>query len=242
MQHKNDKNFENAADEYIDLMCKNQEESGYFNSYFMVFEPENKWSRRTDHELYCAGHLIEAAVAYFTATGKDKFLKFAKKFADHIEKVFVYDKSAEFCTPGHPEIELALVKLYEVTGERRYLSLGKYFIDTRGTIDTDYYDWANRLYAQDHLPVREQTTAEGHSVRATYLYSAMADYAAFYNDEELLSACKQIFYDIISKKIYITGGIGSSYLGEAFTIPYDLPNLTSYAESCASIGLIFFCR
>jgi len=240
LQHKNDGNLENAADEYIDLMCKNQEESGYFNSYFMVFEPENKWSRRTDHELYCAGHLIEAAVVYFTATGKDKFLKFAKKFADHIEKVFVYDKLAKFCTPGHPEIELALVKLYEVTGERRYLSLGKYFIDTRGTIDTDYYDWANRLYSQDHLPVREQTTAEGHSVRATYLYSAMADYAAFYNDEELLSACKQIFDDIISKKIYITGGIGSSYLGEAFTIPYDLPNLTSYAESCASIGLIFF--
>ena len=242
LEHQKDEKLEALADEYIDLMAQNQQEDGYFNSYFLVFEPENRWTRRGDHELYCAGHLIESAVAYYNATGKDKFLKFVCKFADHIEQVFIKEKSAEFLTPGHEEIELALVKLYSVTGEKRYLELGKHFIDMRGVNEPCLVNYPNTNggYAQDHLPVREQKTAEGHAVRAMYLYSAMADYADIYGDAELLSACKTLFSDTVNKKMYITGGIGSSYLSEAFTAPYDLPNTTAYAESCASIGLIFF--
>jgi len=204
-------------------------------------EPQARWKRRTEHELYCAGHLIEAAVAYFEATGKDKFLNSMKKFVLHIEKTFMIDKSAAFVTPGHEEIELALVKLYRCTGEKKYLELSKFFIDNRGSNKRDkYYPGVNSRYAQDHLPVRQQSTAEGHSVRATYLYCGMADLAFEYEDKELFAACRKIFENIVNRRMYITGGIGSSHVGEAFTIDYDLPNLTAYTESCAAIGLAYF--
>ncbi len=240
---KIDKTLEAAVDEIVDLIEKHQDESGYFNIYFTVVEPEQRWKRRTEHELYCAGHLIEAAVAYYNTTGKQKFLNLMRKYADHIEKVFKVDSSAAFITCGHEEIELALVKLYHCTGEKRYLELSKFFIDNRG-LDSEeqYYNWANALYSQDHLPVRQQTTAEGHAVRAVYLYSAMADLALEYGDEELFTACRCIFENIISRKMYITGGIGSSAMGEAFTVDYDLPNLTAYTETCAAIGLALFAR
>lgn len=238
---KKDEELVRKVDELVDLIEKNQDESGYFNIYFTVVEPENRWKIRTAHELYCAGHLIEAAVAYYEATGKRKFLDLMCKYADHIEKVFKKERSANFITPGHEEIELALVRLYRATGERRYLELAKFFIDERGKDDpSKYYEFANAKYAQDHLPVREQHTAEGHAVRATYLYSAMADIAYEYNDEQLFDCCRKIFRDIMNKKMYITGGIGSSHNGESFTIPYDLPNITAYSESCAGIGLALF--
>ncbi len=225
----------------IDMIEAGQEESGYFNIFFTVVEPENRFKKRVDHELYCAGHLIEAAVAYYRATGKDRFLKLMCKYADHIEKVFKIDKSADFSTPGHEEIELALVKLYSATGEKRYLELSKFFIDERGKrLEHTYGCFTDGLYDQSFKPVREQETAEGHCVRACYLYSGMADIARIYDDKELKNACEMIFDDIINHKMYITGGIGSTHIGEAFTIPYDLPNMTAYTETCAAISLAFF--
>ena len=232
--------LEERVDRIVSDIEKNQGADGYFNSYFMVVEKDARWTRRTDHELYCAGHLIEAAVAYYEATGKDAFLKVMCRFADHIEKVFVEEQSAAFSTPGHEEIELALVKLYRCTGERRYLELSRFFIDQRGTVQKGYYPNVLSNYSQDHLPVREQTTAEGHSVRAVYLYAGMADIAGEYDDEGLKNACQKLFENISQKRMYITGGIGSSRVGEAFTLDYDLPNSTAYTESCAALGLCFF--
>ena len=233
------------VEETIDHIEKNQDENGYFNIYYTVCEPENRFMDRTAHELYCAGHLIEAAVAYYEVTKKDRFLKLMCKYADHIERVFKIDDSANFVTPGHEEIELALVKLYRCTGEKRYLELSKFFVDKRGCNDKDigkYYHFANAMYDQSHIPVRQQITADGHSVRACYLYSGMADLAKEYNDPELTYACKQLFNNIISKRMYITGGIGQSSTGEAFTIDYDLPNKKAYAETCAAISLAYFAQ
>ncbi|MCQ2485319.1 MAG: glycoside hydrolase family 127 protein [Clostridia bacterium] len=233
--------LESQVDEVVDLIEKNQGEDGYFNIYFTVCEPDKRFSNRDWHELYCAGHLTEAAVAYYNATGKDKFLKCMCKYIDYIEKVFKIDNSAAFKTPGHEEIELALVKLYHCTGEKRYLELSKYFIDKRGCqkeIPDDF--WANDIYYQSHKPCREQLTAEGHSVRACYLYSGMADIAREYNDAELLNACEHIFDDIYNHKMFVTAGIGQSHHGEAFTVPYDLQNDMAYTETCASIALVYF--
>jgi len=185
--------------------------------------------------------LMEAAVAYYEATGKDKFLKAMRRYADHIEKVFKIDNSAEFSTCGHEEIELALVKLYHCTGEKRYLELSRHFVDIRGTAASkEVQAGENDAYVQDHLPVREQATAEGHSVRAGYLFSAMADLSREYADEELFHACQKLFNNITQKRMYITGGIGSTAAGEAFTVDYDLPNASAYAETCAAISLYMF--
>ena len=236
-----DKKLEEYVDGVVDLIEKNQDENGYFNIYFTVCEPENRFFNRMAHELYCAGHLIEAAVAYYEATGKDKFLKSMCRYADHIEKVFKIDNSAEYSTCGHEEIELALVKLYHCTGEKRYLELSKHFVDIRGTAESkEVQAGENDAYVQDHLPVREQTTAEGHSVRAGYLFSAMADLSREYADEELFSACQKLFENITKRRMYITGGIGSTSAGEAFTVDYDLPNASAYAETCAAISLYMF--
>lgn len=232
---------EEKIEHIIDLIEEGQEENGYFNIFFTVVEPENRFQKRTEHELYCAGHLIEAAVAYYRQTGKDRFLKIMCKYADHIEKVFKTDKSAAFTTPGHEEIELALVKLYSVTGEKRYLELSRFFIDERGKrLEHTYGCFTDGVYDQCFLPVREQETAEGHCVRACYLYSGMADIARIYDDKELKHACEMIFDDIVNHKMYVTGGLGSSHIGEAFTIAYDLPNMRAYTETCAAISLAFF--
>ena len=170
--------LEAIVDGIVDGIVKNQCEDGYYNVYFTMFFPELRFSDRDKHELYCAGHLIEAAVAYFEATGKRKFLDAMCRYADYIEKRFKTDNDAVFATSGHEEIELALFKLYECTGERRYFELAEHFINTRGTSEKDA-DRGGRYpfpeYGQSHLPVRRQRTAEGHAVRATYLYSAMAD-------------------------------------------------------------------
>ena len=232
--------LEKIVDDLVEDIEKHQEECGYFNIYHTVVEPENRFRFRDHHELYCAGHLFEAAVAYYEATGKDKLLRLMCKYADYIEKRFMIDKDTDFVTPGHEEIELALVRLYECTGEKRYLELSKFFIDERGKRLEGLTDWSSEKYLQSHIPLREQKTAEGHAVRAVYIYCAMADLALKYGDTELKSACERIFDDIISSKLYITGGIGSSSAGEAFTVPYDLPNVFAYTESCAAIGLILF--
>jgi len=233
--------LEKYVDDLVSLIERNQCADGYFNIYFTVVEPEERWTRRAAHELYCAGHLIEAAAAYYEATGKDAFLRCMRRYADYIEKTFKDEKSAEFSTPGHEEIELALVKLYRVTGERRYLELSKFFIDARGRADSkEVMDGDNDEYAQDHVPVREQETAEGHCVRACYLYSGMADAALETGDEPLLASCEALFRNIAERRAYITGGIGSTRDGERFTGDYDLPNETAYAETCAAISLAMF--
>lgn len=238
---KNDQALE-IIENAIDLIIKNSDENGYFNSHFLVAEKENRFRLRECHELYCAGHLIEAAVAYYELTGKDRFLNAVKKYADYIERAFKIDNTAAFITPGHPEIELALVRLYKATSEKRYIELAKYFIDKRGNCDEPgiYTDWANEYYSQDEIPVRERKTAEGHCVRALYLMCAAADIAYIYKDNDLKTACERFFDSIVNKRMYITGGVGSSNMGESFTIDYDLPNRTAYAETCAAISLAMF--
>ena len=253
-----DPDLEQTADGLIDIIEKAQRPDGYLNTYFILKEPSKRWTNLAEcHELYCAGHMIEAAVAYYQATGKRKLLDVMCRFADHIDSVFGPEEDKLKGYPGHQEIELALVKLYKTTGNEKYLKLAKYFIDERGR-QPNYFDvelekrgraqhWDafrdfGRSYNQAHVPVREQTEAVGHSVRAAYMYSGMADIAAETGDETLKAACKRLWDNIADKRMYITGGIGSTEHGEAFTFDYDLPNGTVYAETCASIGLIFFAR
>ena len=232
--------LEKICDEAIEQIIKNQGEDGYFNVYFTVVEPERRFADRDKHELYCAGHLMEAAVAYYEATGKRKFLDAMCRFADYIELRFKTRRDTEFITPGHQEIELALFRLFDATGERRYFELAEFFINERGPHDKPLSPTASQAYNQSHLPVREQRTAVGHAVRAAYLYAAMAELCKRSGEEALFDACDALFDNISKKKMYITGGVGSSASGEAYTVDYDLPNILSYSESCAGMGLIFF--
>ncbi len=233
--------LEEKVEQLVDWIEANQHEDGYFNIYYTVVEPTKRWTDRNCHELYCAGHLMEAACAYYNATGRDRFLNCMKKYADYIAKVFMEEHSAAFRTPGHEEIELALYKMYKTTGEEKYFDLMKYFLETRGQPDNDEAQiFLAAHYAQSHAPIRDQHEAFGHSVRAMYLYSGMADLANETGDEALLAACRDLFDDTTRRKMYVTGGIGSTNIGEAFTIPYDLPNARAYTETCASIGLMFF--
>lgn len=231
------------ADEAIEDIIKNSDENGYFNSHFQTVRPSERFQHRSQHELYCAGHLIESAVAHYTTTGEKNFIDAACRFADYIDKVFRIENSAAFATPGHPELELALVRLYEVTDNKKYLDLAEYFINQHGcnekdkTIDKEKF---SILYNQDEMPLRERTTANGHCVRALYLMCAMADVAYYRQDNELMDACVKMFDNITEKRMYITGAVGSSHLGENFTWDYHLPNRTAYAETCASIALVLF--
>lgn len=243
LKKQRDPELEAKVDELVARMKRTQDENGYLNAYFTVVEPEARFTRRTDHELYCAGHLVEGAIAYAQATGKTDMLEVAKKYIDLIDRVFRIEHSAKFDTPGHEEIELALFRLYDYTGEERYKLLAEYFIDTRGISDRDVtYDFADQEHMQSHLPVRKQKTAEGHSVRALYLYSGMADMARIEQNEELTEVCKTLFENITKKRMYITGGVGSTHRGESFTFDYDLPEYTAYNETCASIALAMFCK
>lgn len=234
--------LERLVDEIADDIEKNQGEDGYFNIFFTVVQPENRFKNRDWHELYCAGHLMEAAVEYYLATGKRKLLDCMEKYGDYIEKVFVQEDSAAFVTPGHQEIELALIKMYECTKNEKWKRLAEFFIDNRGLDRKEENSKNNPAYNQSHIPVRDQREAVGHSVRACYLYAAMADIAYLNGDERMKEACDAIFDNIINKRMYITGGVGSTYKGEAFTQDYDLPASTAYAETCAAIALAFFAR
>ena len=228
--------LEKIVDELVALIEKNQCEDGYFNIFHTVVEPEKRWKNRHHHELYCAGHLMEAAVAYAEATGKTCFLACMEKYANYIYRVFVEERSAAFVTSGHEEIELALVRMYRYTGKNKYLELAQFFLDQRGCAEDPY----NGRYIQSHLPVREQTEAVGHAVRALYLYVGMAYFALHTGEREMLDACKTLWRDIVDRKMYVTGGVGSTCIGEAFTHPYDLPNDTAYTETCAAIALMLF--
>ncbi|WP_150268699.1 glycoside hydrolase family 127 protein [Paenibacillus tepidiphilus] len=256
---KPDAELERRADEVIDLVGEAQQPDGYLNTYFTIKEPGKRWTNLTDcHELYCAGHFIEAAVAYYEATGKDKLLNIMRRMVDYVDTVFGPEDGKLKGYDGHQEIELALVKLYRLTGEEKYLKLSAFFINERGQQPNFLVEewkqrdqvshWLGRTeqmdpaYNQADVPVREQEVAVGHSVRAVYMYTAMADLAAITGDAGLREACERLWANMTGKQMYITGGIGSTHHGEAFTFDYDLPNDTAYAETCASIGLIFFAR
>jgi hypothetical protein len=230
---RRDKHLEKRADEIIELIEAAQQPDGYLNTYYTLVEPQARWRNIAyGHELYCAGHLMEAAVAYYQATGKRRLLDVACRLADHIDATFGPGKKVD--TSGHEEIELALVKLYRATQQPRYLELARFFIDVRGRADLRPLFGE---YAQDHLPVREQTDVVGHAVRAMYLFCGMIDVASATADQSLLANLERIWQDITERKMYVTGGIGSSGSNEGFTQPYDLPNDAAYAETCAAIGL-----
>lgn len=231
---------EKIIEQAIDQIVENRDENGYFNSHYLVTDQSGRFTDRDQHELYCAGHLMEAAVAFYKATGKKRFLSAMCKYADYIERIFKNEKSAAFVTPGHPELELALMKLYEATGEKRYAELAKYFIDEHGKHPEEVPSYRNAEYNQDEMPIRDRTTAEGHCVRALYLMSGAADVAYEYGDKELKEACERFFENIVNRRMYITGGIGSTGYCEGFTVDYDLPTRTAYTETCAAISLALF--
>ncbi|TPK35146.1 glycoside hydrolase family 127 protein [Mesorhizobium sp. B2-5-3] len=246
--------LEKKIDAVIDLYEKLQQPDGYLSSWYQRIQPGLRWTNLRDcHELYCAGHLIEGAVAYYQATGKRKLLDVMCRYADHIASVLGPEpgKKKGYC--GHEEIELALVKLARVTGENKYMELAKYFIDQRGQqphyfdeearargADPKAYHFKTYEYSQSHIPVREQDKVVGHAVRAMYLYSGMADIATEYGDDSLRVALDRLWDDLTSKNLYITGGLGPSAHNEGFTSDFDLPNESAYAETCAAVGLVFW--
>jgi DUF1680 family protein len=251
-----DPQLEALVDEAIAFMLALQQPDGYLNLWFTQIEPERRWSNLRDyHELYCAGHLIEAAVAHFQATGKRALLDAVCRYADYIDATFGPEEGKRRGYSGHEEIELALVKLFHATGEPRYLRLSQYFIEERGQRPS-YFDleaeergeapadfWATTYeYNQSHLPVREQHEIVGHAVRAMYLFSAVADLARELGDESLRATCEHIWNHLCARRLYITGGLGSSEGNEGFTADYDLPNSAAYAETCAAIGLVMWSR
>lgn len=262
LMRKPDAELESKADEIIDIIAKAQQSDGYIDTYFILVEPENKFTNLCEcHELYCTGHLVEAATAYFKATGKKKILNVACRMVDLIDSVIGPENGKIHGYPGHEEIELSLVKLFLTTKEDRYLRLAKYFIDERGKephfFDEEikkrrfnsHFGYLNPPYGmysygaeyeQWHKPIREQDSFEGHAVRCMYMASGIADVARLTGDKELEDTAERLYSNMVQKRIYITGGIGSTRIGERFTYDYDLPNDTIYAETCASVGIVFF--
>lgn len=250
--------FEEIADDVIALIGRAQQPDGYLNTYYTVVEPNARWSNLVEgHELYGAGYLIEAAIAYYQATGKNALLMIACRFADLICQLFGPNEGQIKGYPGHQEIELALVKLYHCTGEDKYLSCARFFIDERGKTPNYFdseikrrggynlfpeFDQYELKYSQAHMEPKKQRTAEGHAVRAVYMYCAMADLANEYHDEEMMEACRALWRSVTQRRMFITGGIGASSVFERFTTDYHLPNGYAYCETCASIGLALFGR
>ncbi|QUT16593.1 glycoside hydrolase family 127 protein [Rahnella inusitata] len=255
-----DAELEKTADAVIELVGAVQQPDGYLNTYFTVKAPQQRWTNLAEcHELYCAGHLIEAGVAYAQATGKTRLQDIVCKLADHIAQVFGPGEQQLHGYPGHPEIELALMRLYEATGETRYLELTRYFVEQRGA-EPHFYDseyekrgktshwntygpaWMvkDKAYSQAHVPIALQTTAIGHAVRFVYLYAGVAHLARLSQDQEKREVCQRLWENMTQRQMYITGSVGSQSSGEAFSSDYDLPNDTAYTETCASIGLMMF--
>ena len=247
-----DEKLSETVDELIDKIAAAQDEDGYLDTYFTIKDRDKRWKNLLEgHELYCSGHMMEAACAYYEATGKKKLLDVMEKNAEHIYKHFITEKNEG--APGHPEVELALMKMYRTTGNKKWLQLAEHFINERGE-DPYFYEkeaakrdwtvWGNDPTAHDYQqsgkPVRAQSDATGHAVRAVYLYTGMAQLSAKCGDNALYDACKRLWESITRRRMYVTGGIGSTVLGEAFSVDYDLPPDTAYAETCASIGLMFF--
>jgi DUF1680 family protein len=233
-------------DSIIAIIKIGQEPDGYITTWFTIDRQKppawwvkpskTRWENEvSSHELYNSGHLFEAAAAHYWATGKRNFLDIAIKNADLLVDNFGPDKLHR--PPGHQIVETGLIKLYHITHNEKYLRLAKFFLDLRGDSTT------HKLYgeySQDHLPVTKQTEAVGHAVRALYMYAGMTDIAAIYEDQEYLNAVNRIWENVVDKKMYITGGLGSRHDGEAFGDNYELPNLTAYNETCAAIGSVFW--
>ncbi|MCD7862804.1 MAG: glycoside hydrolase family 127 protein [Lachnospiraceae bacterium] len=256
-----DPELEKTADEAIEIVCAAQQENGYLDTYYIINGMDRVFTNLKDHhELYCLGHLVEGAVAYAQATGKEKLLKAACRYADYCVAYFGPGEGQRKGYPGHEIAEMALARLYEATGEWKYLELSAFFLEQRGK-QPYYFDEESQkraeyeekqwkpdenpdryAYYQAHLPVREQTEAVGHAVRAVYLYSGMADVARLTRDESMYQACLRLWDSIVSEKLYVTGGIGGTAHGEAFSYPFDLRNDQAYSETCAAVGLVFFAR
>lgn len=257
-----DKDLEEKADEVINIISLAQDDEGYFNTYYLLKEPENKWKNlRDNHELYCGGHFIEAAVAYYKVTGKNQLLNVVCKFVDLVDKIFGNDEQKVKGYPGHQEIELALLRLYDVTNNPKHLNLAKYFLYQRGK-EPDYFEFEKKNrdpnekliwndeknlnfglgkeYQQNHKPIIEQDEAVGHAVRAVYMYAAMAKLAQNMDRELLFDVTDNLWDDVTNKKMYITGGIGSNAIGESFSSQFDLPNDSMYCETCASVAMTFW--
>ncbi|GEP72462.1 hypothetical protein FD12_GL001229 [Lentilactobacillus rapi DSM 19907 = JCM 15042] len=249
------------TDNLIDLIADAQEDDGYLSTYFQIDAPERKFKRlQQSHELYTMGHYIEAGVAYHHETGNEKALDIAKRMADCIDKNFGLEEGKIHGYDGHPEIELALSRLYEETGEKRYLDLAHYFLNQRGqdpaffekqikadgdSPDRDLIPGMRDFPREYYLaaePIKDQKVPHGHAVRVVYLCTGMAYVARYTGDKDLLAACDRFWNDIVKRQMYITGNIGQTTTGEAFTYDYDLPNDTDYGETCASVGMSFFAR
>ena len=245
----------------IEVIAAAQQADGYINTFFQVRHPNMKWRNlNMMHEMYCGGHLIEAGVAVYVCLGDRRLLDVSVRFADHVMSIFGLDKKVGYC--GHEEIELALIKLAEATQESKYREFARWMVEVRGhspsPFEAELSDaeasalWPGTgslltkagkydgQYAQDHAPIREHTEIVGHAVRAMYLYIAAADLADGQDDQELSDALKRIWDNLTGCRMYVTGGIGPSSSNEGFTADFDLPNLTAYAETCASCGLIFW--
>ncbi|MBQ8002380.1 MAG: glycoside hydrolase family 127 protein [Clostridia bacterium] len=254
-----DEKLEKTADEVIDLIGRAQREDGYLDTYYLIKEKGKEFTNLLDcHEMYCAGHMAEAAVAYFEATGKRKLLDIVCRFLDLIAQRVGKEEGKIHGYSGHPEIELALVRVYKATGDKKYLDFCKYLIDERGCEPNFFQQelesrnfinmWggkdkkADTVYCQAHKPLREQKEAVGHSVRAGYLYTGAAHLALELGDKELFNACETLWDNATKKQMYVTGGFGSQVHGEAFSFDYQLPNDLSYTETCAAISFVFFAQ
>ena len=265
LAYDNDPELKALCDRLIDLIARAQDSDGYLDTPFQIksgsYAARPRFSQiQQSHEMYVMGHYIEAGVAYYEVTGNEQALDVARKMADCLDANFGDEDGKIHGADGHPEIELALARLYEVTREERYLKLAKFFIDVRGR-DPEFYDKQNKAaresgatpifpqmlawsheYTQTARTIRKQQTAEGHAVRVAYMLTGVAHVARLTHDQELLDTAERLWEDIVRRRMYVTGGIGSTHVGEAFTYDYDLPNDTMYGESCASVGMSFFAR
>ena len=235
-----DPELEKKADEWIDKFAAAQQPDGYINTFYTLTGLDKRWTNMDKHEMYCAGHMIEAGVAYYQATGKRKLLDVCIRMTDHMMSQFGPGK--RHWVPGHEEIELALVKLYQTTQEQKYLDFAYWLLEERGHGHGTMGDegkW-NPVYYQDIVPVRQLTDISGHAVRCMYLYCGMADVAALKNDTGYIAAMDRLWDDVVHRNMYITGGVGSSHDNEGFTEDYDLPNLDAYCETCASVGMVLW--
>ena len=241
LKNRPDAAIERKADEWIDKIAAAQQPDGYLNTYYTLTGLDKRWTDMEKHEDYCAGHLMEAAVAYYNTTGKRKLLDVAIRFADHIDNTFRIPN--RHWVSGHQEIELALMRLYHLTKQDRYLRLADWFLNQRGHgygKGKIWDDWKDPKYCQDNVPVKDQKEITGHAVRAMYQYTGAADVAAVTNDPGYLNAMTTVWEDVVHRNMYLTGGIGSSGSNEGFSEDYDLPNASAYCETCASVGMVFW--
>ena len=252
LQNGPDRLLEQTADAIIETIVRAQDPDGYLDTYYQLVCPEKKWTDPESHELYCFGHMIEAGVSYYEGTRKRSLLDVACRLADHVDRVFGPNEGQLHSYRGHEIIEMALMRLNAATGEARYSRLAEYLVAMRrdhpelfyrdgrregNPLDYGCWGWGD---PQRELSSYEHVT--GHAVRAMYLYCGMADVARETGDTVMAEHCDRLFHDVTDSQMYITGGIGTTAVLEAYTYPYDLPNDTMYAETCASIGLCFFAR